>query len=345
MRNNLHFVWKRNNKIFKKVNKKKKPRRKKNRKPVRKPYPSQYLPITYLTETTNLNSKSIALLIGICYFKNNYTSQQLYGCINDVLEVKKLLKQRGYVEENIMVMTDGRETDSNGFLYPKKENIKKCLSHLYNGEIIDKNGNIIYKTSNINGVFYYSGHGANVLINSPIELDTQYNQMDFIIPCDYNYKYINSLISDIEVKQIIMENANHPYMISKFFDSCVNQTMCNLAYGYYSTLNEQNNYPYQVTDNHITRYTNLETISPLCQVVGLSGSTDKQNSLDINGIKPQGAFTKAFLSQFQDNPNKIFCWYDLLIRIRNWLKNNKYPQISQLSSANLTDMTKLYMNF
>jgi hypothetical protein len=295
------------------------------------------------------NASKIALLIGINYYINNYTEQQLFGCINDVKRVKKLLLDRGFLEKNIMYMTDGKETPTTSKLFPNKQNILDRINNLFMRQVVDSNGNIIYTTRNINGILYYSGHGSNVIINSPIKLDTQYNQVDYIVPYDYdsnNSNNSNNLISDIEIKDILNNNTSKPFKTSMFFDSCVNQTICNLAYGYFSTLNNKKQYPYQQTKNNITRYTNVNVINH-CQVFQMSGSTEKQNSVNLNdNVTLNGAYTMAFLNCFKPpDLYKIYTWKDFLMCQRKFLLDKKFIQIPQLSSARLSNINTEIINF
>lgn len=289
------------------------------------------------------NETKIALLIGICYYTNNYSNQQLFGCINDVKQVKQLLIDRGFLEKNIMYMTDGKETPKTSKLFPNKRNILDRMNDLFIGQVVDNNGNITYITPNINGVLYYSGHGTETNISSPIKLDTQYNQIDYIVPYDYDS---NNFISDIEIKKIINNNTINPFKTSMFFDSCLNQTICNLAYGYYSTLNNKKQYPYQTTNNNVTCYTNQNIIKD-CQVFQMSGSTDKQYSIDLNdSVNLNGAYTIAFLNCFKPpDLYKIYTWKDFLMNQRKFLLDKKFIQIPQLSSAKLSNIDTEYINF
>jgi hypothetical protein len=285
----------------------------------------------------------IALLIGINYYNDNYTSQQLYGCINDIEKVKQILITRGFLEKNIMCMTDDKNIDRTSKLFPTKINILERLNNLLKGEVVDNFGNIIYITNNKNRFLYYSAHGSKIDINSPIKLDTQFNQMDFIIPYDFNR---NNFISDIEIKNIINNNISNKFNLNMFFDSCVNQTVCNLAYGYFSTLNNKNIYPYQTTKNNVTHFKNVNIIKNNCQIFQMSSSTDKQDSIDVNNNNTSnGAYTMSFINCFNANPYKTYNWKKFLMIQRRWLKNHGYTQIPQLCSGSLININKKCINF
>ena len=134
-----------------------------------------------------------------------------------------------------------------------------------------------------------------------------------------------------------------------FFDSCVNQTVCNLKFGYYSTLNNNNiKIPYQITNNNITDYTNINLTIP--KVFLISGSTDKTNSEDsYNSLlnQPNGAYTMAFVSCFDSELkiNIVYDWLTFLNLQRKWLKNRRHKQIPQLSSGRLIIPENALINF
>jgi hypothetical protein len=239
-------------------------------------------------------------------------------------------------------MTDDKLTLPTSSFYPNKKNIVANFNSLLQGIVINSLGETINIIPNPICFFYYSGHGGDIAINNPIKLNTQYGQLDFIVPCDYNPNDINSIITDLEMKNIINKNSN--FIMNMFFDSCVNQTICNLAYGYYSTMNTTQKFPFQITTNNITCYTN-ENILKNSQVFQMSGSKENQDSIDVNNsVNPDGAFTIAFLNYFS-NPLISSNWYDLLFFTRSWLKVNKYSQIPQLSSGQLADIKKTNISF
>jgi hypothetical protein len=283
----------------------------------------------------------------MCYYNKKNNTQQLYGCINDVESIEKLLIQRGFLKEHIMIMTDGKEVDPLSKLFTTKENILRNFDYLLKGIVINKTGEIIYNTNNKKRFFFYSAHGTRLGIKSPLKLDTQYDQMDFIIPSDFKSNNISTLISDIDFKNIINNNDSYNFKLSMLFDSCLNQSMCNLAYGYYSTLNDDKKdkvYSYQTTTNHITRYTNVNAITN-SQVFQMSSSEDKQYSIDINnGNKANGVFTMGLMNFFK-NPLKVCTWKELLLSHRSWSKNKRYNQIAQLSSGHEANINTDCINF
>jgi hypothetical protein len=276
------------------------------------------------------NANSKALLIGINYYSDNFTQSQLYGSINDVYNIQQLLIARNFQPSNITMLID-TSNNLNTPYYPTRKNITNNLINLY------KNGG-----SNI--FFYYSGHGGKVDVNAPLKLDTQYGQLDYIVPCDFVPSNASSLITDLQIKNIINQHGHANQTASMFFDSCVNQTICNLKYGYYNSL--PNKYPYQQTINNITVYIN-QTLTK-SQVFEISGSTDKGDCLDSYNEKlnqPNGAYTMSFLSCFSPYTNIVYSWTNFLRAQRNWAKTNNYKQIPQLGSGRITNPDIVYINF
>jgi metacaspase-1 len=107
-------------------------------------------------------------LIGI-----NYVGQggELKGCINDVLNMKRFIKDEGYSEENIRVMTEASNVAS---LVPTAENIICGFDWLCEGA-----------TSESELFLHYSGHGGSIKDASGDEMD---RKDETICPLDYSYR-------------------------------------------------------------------------------------------------------------------------------------------------------------
>ena len=89
-------------------------------------------------------NKKIALLIGINYIG---TESQLYGCQNDVIKMKDVLKNNyGYKEENIIMLIDKPE-----YIQPTASNIITQLNSIYISSSKEKISEIY---------IHYSGHGT-----------------------------------------------------------------------------------------------------------------------------------------------------------------------------------------
>ena len=142
----------------------------------------------YKTITINKNKK--ALLIGINYAG---TSNELYGCINDVNDIKERgISKQGF--NNINVMTD---------LTTKKATRNNILEEFTNLLINSQEGDLLF--------FLFSGHGSYVIDKNGDE-NTGYDQL--IVPCDFN------TILDDELKSIIQKNLKPNVTLFAMFDSC-----------------------------------------------------------------------------------------------------------------------------
>ncbi|CAJ2671895.1 metacaspase-9 [Trifolium pratense] len=124
-------------------------------------------------------NKRLAVLVG-CNYPN--TSNELHGCINDVLAMKEtLVKSFGFDHSNIKLLTD--EPKNSSSTMPTGANIKQALA-----EMIDQaeEGDVLY--------FHYSGHGTRI----PSKKNGHpFRQEEAIVPCDFN------LITDLDFRQLV----------------------------------------------------------------------------------------------------------------------------------------------
>ncbi|KAH7440992.1 hypothetical protein KP509_03G019800 [Ceratopteris richardii] len=119
-----------------------------------------------------------ALLVG-CNYPG--TTDELRGCVTDVLRMYDLLTQRfGFEEQHIIIMVD---TDDS-FLQPTGANIKWALNSLVASS---EEGDVLF--------FLYSGHGMRLPAKIGDDDETGYDEC--IVPCDLN------LISDDDVREIV----------------------------------------------------------------------------------------------------------------------------------------------
>jgi hypothetical protein len=144
--------------------------------------------------------KKSALLVGINYTK---TSNQLYGCINDIQNIGKLLTQKGYTCTMLTDLTPIKAT---------KNNILNALNQLLTNAT---NGDTLF--------FHYSGHGTNTIDRNKDELD---GKDEMICPCDFN------MISDDELNQLIRLKLKPNVTLFALFDSCFSGTVLDLKYNY-----------------------------------------------------------------------------------------------------------------
>jgi hypothetical protein len=208
---------------------------------------------------TNFKNRQ-ALLIGCNY---NNSAYRLNGCINDVNNIKSMIKNIGF--NNINVLTD--ETDK----LPNKINILTELTKLLSNS---NNNDLLF--------FSYSGHGSQVLDKNGDETD---NRDEVIIPLDFN------VITDDELKTVIQTYLKPKVTLFALFDCCNSGTVLDLKYQYLNSLNYDN-----YTEN------NKATDTP-GNVIMISGCTDNQTSADafINNTS-QGAMTWAFIESINNKP-------------------------------------------
>lgn len=202
-----------------------------------------------------------ALLIGINY---TGTSNELYGCINDVNCIKERISSNGFT--SIKTITDLTTTK------PTRDNIlKEFKSLLTNSQA----GDLLY--------FLYSGHGSYDLDKNGDEADG-YDEL--IVTSDLKG------ITDDEFKTIIQQNLKQDVTLFAMFDSCFSGTMLDLRYQYMDSLNYD-----KYTENDKQSIT-------IGNVFMISGCTDKQTSTDaVFNNKANGALTWSLLESLKQKPN------------------------------------------
>lgn len=199
----------------------------------------------------------------------------------------------------------------------KTQNFKtiKILTDLT--EVKPTRNNILNEFTNmlINSVkgdilfLFYSGHGSYTIDANSNER-TGYDQM--ILPLDMNP------IVDDELKNIINKYLKKDVLLIALFDSCFSGSVLDLKYQWMDSLDSN-----KLTENINENETNGK-------VIMISGCSDIQTSADaVIDNKNQGAMTWSFLNSFKDN----ITWRELLINMREKLKNSDYSQIPQLTSG------------
>lgn len=215
----------------------------------------------YVPKTITINKNKKALLIGINY---TGTSNQLYGCINDVNSIKERISKQGF--NDITVITD---------LTTKKATRNNILEEFKNLLINSQEGDLLF--------LLYSGHGSYTIDRNGDE-KTGYDQL--IVPCDFN------MILDDDLKSIIQKNLKPNVTLFGMFDSCFSGSVLDLRYQYMDTLNY---------DKFTENIKQLETNG---DVFMISGCSDYQTSADafINN-KASGAMTWSLLEALKQKPN------------------------------------------
>ncbi|KAK7377948.1 hypothetical protein VNO80_03383 [Phaseolus coccineus] len=121
--------------------------------------------------------KRLAVLVG-CNYPS--TSNELHGCINDVLAMKEtLVKRFGFDDNDIEVLTDA----PNSCKLPTGANIKQALAKMVDGA---EAGDVLY--------FHYSGHGTRIPSKKH---GHHFRHEEAIVPCDFN------LITDLDFRQLV----------------------------------------------------------------------------------------------------------------------------------------------
>ena len=230
-----------------------------------------------------------ALLVGINY---RNTESELQGCINDVNSMKAFLLKRGYLPENIVVLTE--------------DEVKKPTG----ANIMNELALLIMKAHTLKARelwFHYSGHGSYTRDRNGDERD---GRDETIVPLDYE---ANGMITDDQLHNYLMHVPQSCKMYC-IFDCCHSGTILDLKYQYQGGgANTVENARSNLSGN----------------IILLTGCADVQTSADafIKG-KWAGAMTSGFLEAMKGQTN-IACSV-LLERVRSYLRTNGYQQIAQM---------------
>lgn len=230
-----------------------------------------------------------ALIVGINY---KGTTSQLQGCINDANNMANyLVSQRGYLRNNITVITDDTVTKPTGAA------IKALITTLVNRAF----------TNNAKELWlHYSGHGTYVRDTDGDERD---GRDECIVPVDYQRQgfivddYLNVLVSRMPVtcKMIAL------------FDSCFSGTVLDLKY----IVDLNNNNRIENTRRNIAG-----------KIICISGCDDTQTSADAwLGGKWAGAMTTSFLA----NANPGMSFLDLARNMKRFLADQGFTQTPRLT--------------
>ena len=148
-----------------------------------------------------------AILIGINYSGDN----QLYGCINDVIQMKSILIDiYGFQDSDILTLRDDDPTNM-----PTK---RRILSELVN--LVQSAPEFIY--------IHYSGHGTNITDTNKDEKD---GRDECIVPSDHNE---SGIISDDELNMTLVGIKSTGIAV---FDCCRSGTILDLPFELINTAN------------------------------------------------------------------------------------------------------------
>jgi hypothetical protein len=221
-----------------------------------------------------------ALLIGINYKGKKFA---LKGCINDINNIKNLIKSWGFEDKNIIVMSDEIK---NKALTPIAFNINTQLN-MFCSKL--KAGD--------KAVIYYSGHGTRI--------DGKLGTKDCcLVPLDYEKV---GMIRD-EVIRYYMYKIPKDVNVLCGFDACNSGSVCDLKYNVYDTsyrkditkkLRVFNKHEWQQRQIVNNNSTYLETDA---NIVSISGCFDDQYSYELG---KNGALTTSLLRILKQTGTKI----------------------------------------
>ena len=215
----------------------------------------------YVPKKITINKNKKALLIGINY---TGTSNELYGCINDVNSIKERISKQGF--NDITVITD---------LTTKKATKANILEGFKNLLMNCQAGDLLF--------FFYSGHGSYAIDRNGDEKD---GRDELIVSCD-----LQGVLDD-ELKTLIQTYLKADVTLFALFDSCFSGSVLDLKYQFMDSLNYEN-----FTENS----KQLETLG---NVFMISGCTDNQTSADaVFEGKANGAMTWSLLESLKQKPN------------------------------------------
>jgi len=209
-----------------------------------------------------------ALLIGINYI---HTPQnRLNGCIDDIVDIKRvLMEQYQYHEENIVMLRDDVEA---------REKQPTCANMLHELE------NIVSKSGPDDEIWiHYSGHGSQI----PDQFTFKESKLDdIIVPMDYQ---TGGFICDAQLYSFIRKIKCRAILI---FDCCHSGTVCDLPWTFEFSIpnscNRVKTSPFVMENHHIYMF---------------SGCKDTETSADTYDYvhrEPVGAFTCAFIACLEE---------------------------------------------
>ena len=262
--------------------------------------------------------KREALLVGI---NDYYGVNDLQGCINDVTNVRSVLKTFfGFENTDIRVLTDSRAT---------KKNILSRLEKMVNNAV---NGDYL--------IFHFSCHGSQIRDREGDELADHMDEL--ICPCDMNWD--DGFISD-DMFSDILQQLKKGVRMEILLDSC------------HSGTGTRDMMPYLTSGQSDVNFSHYRYLKPPadieCRYLGdeetlkasklfstdkeitlnhilWAGCKDSQTSADalIDG-KYNGAFSYYFCKHVRESSGKI-SRADLYTRLKNSLKYNHFSQVPQL---------------
>jgi metacaspase-1 len=262
--------------------------------------------------------KREALLVGI----NDYNGvNDLQGCINDVTNVRSVLKTFfGFENTDIRVLTDSRATRKNIL-----SRLEKMVRNAVTGDYL---------------IFHFSGHGSQIRDREGDELADHMDEL--ICPCDMNWD--DGFISD-DMFSDILKHLKKGVRMEILLDSCHSGTgtrdlMPILTSGRSDVRISHYRYLKPPADIECRYLGDEETLKPsksfstdkeiTLNHILWAGCKDNQTSADalIDG-NYNGAFSYYFCKHVRESGGNI-SRAELYTRVKNSLKFNHFSQVPQL---------------
>jgi hypothetical protein len=267
------------------------------------------------------------LLIGINY---TGTEDQLYGCINDVNNMKLFLASKlGYT--NFAMLTDDTPVK------PTRANILNQINSIVRNL---KSGDEAW--------VHFSGHGILVRDRN---IDEESGFDSCICPIDYN---ISGFISDDAIRSNLIQKVPKGATVYIVLDACHSGTGCDLRHKYDDSsylINPDVKPQAYVPSEWALRQTSYEFKKyprTAGNVYSLSGCQDDQQSGDTFIESDQmygGVLTSTMLSVLKSNDLNVYKWKHLLKDICCSERANGYDQITALTSGNPLNMENPVFTF
>lgn len=274
-------------------------------------------------KSPRLLGRKYALLIGINYFGSKC---ELQGCHSDINDVANYLKEKGFKDENVVIMIDDKfDVDFAFPTCPTKDNIQmyiqKCVSRCRAGDTL---------------YIHYSGHGSQRVEGVDGDAKDEKDGIDeCICPVDFE---TSGMIVDDELRILLVDNLPKDVKLRVVFDACHSGSALDLP------IRWDGGHHFEIENDNISDK----------DVIYISGCKDPQYSSDSEfSGHPNGALTWAFLRslnsvQKRASKNKLtligndnsYTWKDLGDMIRLNLKREGYEQIPQISMMDKLHLKK-----
>lgn len=255
-----------------------------------------------------------ALTIGINY---ENSTNQLYGCINDSNNIKRVLSDK-YKYHEILQLTDHSP------IKPTLRNIVYGIRWLVSEA---KDGDELY--------FHYSGHGSQkraTKYSMPYEVDG-YDECLVPIDSDVSGYLLDDIVHDELVKTLFGKSVK----LTAVVDACHSGTMLDLPFsGKITSDNRIASISYKPKEE-----VSIFTMKP--NIIYISGCLDNQTSADAgdNSSGYFGALTNSLLKVLQNHSFRPTV-DQLFTGVHRDLQQNKFSQHPELGSNRPLNVSQLW---